>query len=492
VKLLAWGCVAVLALAASRSATAADIPPVRKAPPIPVALSPWSGFYAGLNAGYGAGRNANAESVAGGADTSGQHFTVGPAGWLAGGQAGYNWLLSPNWVVGIEADWQWTSQRDSVCINACSNNVGGLGVTVSMTVEQQLTWLATLRGRVGYSVGPSLWYVTGGAAGGHIKNSIVLTAGGVTTPRSAEHTKSGWTLGAGVETPFSPGWTTKLEYLHVDLGETTDRFALGGPVTETVTYRVREHIVRIGVNRQFGSGPLAAGSFAAVPPRPATPLSWTGFYAGLNAGYGVGRNRSTESVNAGAQTNEQFTLAPTGWLAGGQAGYNWQPSANWLLGAETDWQWTNQRDSVCINFCTSNFAGTGVTVSSTVEQKIRWLATLRGRVGYAQNDWLLYVTGGAAWGRTTENLIFQSGGATVTGTFNHTKGGYVVGGGSESRIAGNWTAKLEYLYIDLGTVTDVLPLALGLAQTVNIKVQDHIFRAGLNYQFAPTVVGARY
>jgi outer membrane immunogenic protein len=483
----------MLALAASRPAAGADLVPVQKAPPVTVQTFSWSGFYAGLNVGYGVGRSDNSEDLVAGVNNSHQRFTVGPAGWLAGAQAGYNWLLSPNWVVGIEGDWQWTRQRDSVCISACSTAAFGTATTLALTVEQQLSWLATLRGRIGYSAGPSLWYVTGGGAWGHVKTSSVFNILGTLFPASAEHTKSGWTVGGGVERVFSPGWTAKLEYPYVDLGSVTDTFvysALGG--SQTFSYRITEHVIRLGVNRQFGSGgSLAAGSFAAAPIRATIPVNWNGFYAGLNVGYGVARNRSTESSGPPAgQTNEQFTLSPNGLVAGGQAGYNWQPSASWMIGAEADWQWSNQHDAACIAVCTTNLSGTGVAVSFRPEQKIHWLTTVRARVGVVQNDWLWYATGGPAWGRTTETLIFQAGGGQVSGNFSHIKSGFAVGGGTESRIAGNWTAKLEYLYVDLGTVTDVLPLPLGVVQTVDIKVQDHIFRAGLNYQFAP-IVGAR-
>jgi len=154
-----------------------------------------------------------------------------------------------------------------------------------------------------------------------------------------------------------------------------------------------------------------------------------------------------------------------------------------MIGAEADWQWSNQSNTVCVAGCSSNF---GFTVMSalTVEQKIHWLTTLRGRVGYVQNDWLLYATGGPAWGRTAENAVLQLGGGVIAGSFNHTKSGFAVGAGSESKVVGNWTAKLEYLYVDLGTVTDTFSTTPAVVvQTVTVRVQEHVFRAGLNYAF---------
>jgi outer membrane immunogenic protein len=485
VELRLYGSMALLALTAVCPAAAADTPLVTKAPPAIVTASPWSGFYAGVNVGYGVGHNTSNERLG---TASTQQFMLAPAGWLVGAQAGYNHWVAPNWVAGIEADWQKTQQRDAVCITVCSGNALGVGTTIALTVEQRLSWLATLRGRLGYLLGHSLWYATGGAAFGRVETNAVFNILGVVTAQNFQHTRSGWTAGAGVETPLAAGWTTKLEYLYVDLGTATDSFPVAGGTTQIITYPSRDHIVRLGLNRQLGwLGPQAAGNF--VPAKygaAAGAYNWNGFYAGLNGGYGVGRNRSTESTAfAGAAiSNEHFTLGPAGWLGGGQAGYNLQFTPNTMIGAEADWQWSNQSNSVCVSGCSSNFGFAGILNALTVEQKIHWLTTLRGRVGYVQNDWLLYATGGPAWGHTAENVLLRAGGGVAAGSFNHTKSGFAVGAGSESKVAGNWTAKLEYLYVDLGTVTDTFASTPpAVVQTVTVKVQEHVFRVGFNYAF---------
>lgn len=476
--------VMLFALIVGSSASAADGPavPARKVAP-PVTAYNWSGFYLGGNVGYGVGRNQASEILVAPPNPplSSQSFTLGPAGWLGGGQIGYNWQTG-NWVFGIEADWQWTGQKDSVCITFCVPNT-------SLIVTQEFHWLATLRARIGHARDGWLWYLTGGAAWGRVTQDDVLTFPNALETASFSHTQGGWTIGGGVETALAGAWTGKLEYLYVDLGSTTDAFTLfSGEAlfTQTIVKPVREHIIRLGLNYRVGGGAAGSAVYAKVPNTiskapPAVMVSnWAGFYLGGNVGYGVGRNHGNEthtSLNGALST--QFTLGPAGWLAGGQAGYNWQ-RGNWVFGVEADWQWTGQEDSVCVTVCTS-FS------TLTLAQEIEWFATLRGRIGYARDGWLWYVTGGGAWGRVTEtDALFQVTTPLTAARFTHTKGGWTIGGGVETALTGNWSAKFEYLYVDLGRTTDVFsyPLQGGTAaETITKQVHDHIYRVGLNYRF---------
>jgi outer membrane immunogenic protein len=476
--------VVIAPLTCSMPASAADMPV--KAPPSAAPIYEWTGFYAGGNLGYSVGRNHSSERNSTNLVFSAQSFTLGPAGGLAGGQIGYNWQPAVNWVFGIEADWQWTGQKDSVCITTCGGAGGATGF--SLTVEQKLHWFATLRGRIGYARDGWLWYVTGGGAwGGVTENDELLQAGILTTARFAQ-TKGGWTLGGGIETALAGNWSAKLEYLYVDLGSTTDslRFLNEGiPDTQTISKAVRDHLIRLGLNYRFGGSsaadPVRAKTARAVYKAPSAlaTSNWTGFYLGGNVGYGVGRNHGSETASGLANTTQSFALGPAGGLAGGQIGYNWQPAANWLLGIEADWQWTGQEDLVCVSQCTIG--------RLTVEQKLHWLATLRGRIGYAREGWLWYVTGGGAWGRVTENDAVVSVGQLTAASFSHTKGGWTVGSGVETALAGNWSAKLEYLFVDLGSTTDAFAFNAVSTETITKQVRDHIFRVGLNYRFGGPV-----
>jgi len=215
------------------------------------------------------------------------------------------------------------------------------------------------------------------------------------------------------------------------------------------------------------AGALALG--AAVPaqaadlPRPvykAPPayipayFSWTGFYIGLNAGYGWARLTDT----AGASVD------PKGFIGGGQIGYNWQVSS-FVLGVEADFQGSGQKES---------FTGVTAFGLTTASFRERYFGTVRARVGYAWDRALLYVTGGYAWQNI--GIDITAGGATVSD--DTTKGGWAVGGGLEYAFAGPWSAAVEYLYLDTGT-RDVTLLGI----TDSIRTRNNIVRAKINYRF---------
>ncbi len=167
--------------------------------------------------------------------------------FVGGGQIGYNYQFAPNWVVGVEGDFQGTTQKDSACIGVgCTGNGGTF-----FTAEQKLNWFATVRARFGYTNGDWLWYVTGGGAWGEIHNDFRVFIP-TDVAFSANFSLSGWTVGGGVETHLWGPWTAKLEYLYLDLGSFTD----GGfePITtDTFAMRtdVRDHIIRVGLNYKF-------------------------------------------------------------------------------------------------------------------------------------------------------------------------------------------------------------------------------------------------
>ena len=204
-------------------------------------------------------------------------------------------------------------------------------------------------------------------------------------------------------------------------------------------------------------------------------------------------------------SSQSYKHSPAGVLGGGQLGYNWQ-TGNLVLGVEGDWNWTNQRDTASTdNFLASTIVVAPARLSYSDEQKIKWLATARARLGWARDTWLWYVTGGAAWAEVEFNYAFQviglsAGGATVFGTglgaanSSTTKSGWTVGAGVETSLAwmgapGNWSAKLEYLYVDLGTVTNTFTVPLTATPAASYTfassshIRDNIIRVGLNYRF---------
>jgi outer membrane immunogenic protein len=181
-----------------------------------------------------------------------------------------------------------------------------------------------------------------------------------------------------------------------------------------------------------------------VPP----VYNWTGFYIGINGGGGWGH--SDFSAPFAGSTNT------SGGLVGGTLGYNWQMN-QFVFGLETDLDWSNIRGS---SVCGAGFS---------CEARNNWLGTFRGRIGYAAWDrFLPYVTGGLAYGGIKTSVA-------GVGDSSTSKAGWTLGGGVEYAIAGPWTAKVEYLHVDLGSGGSVL------GSSTNFR--SNIVRAGLNYRF---------
>jgi len=209
---------------------------------------------------------------------------------------------------------------------------------------------------------------------------------------------------------------------------------------------------------------VASPSFAADMPRPAyknpvyvAPFSWTGFYAGINGGYGWGKSDWSSTVTSGS-------AKPKGGVAGLTLGYNLQTGV-WVWGLEGDFDasWIKGSDN----------AGTGVCAAPGCETKNTWLATGRGRIGYAWDRWLPYITGGAALGNIK---MSPNNGLSET----KTKLGWTLGAGVEYAFMGPWSAKVEYLYTDLGKSTCGAPTC-GI--DTDVKFKANIVRVGLNYRF---------
>ena len=224
----------------------------------------WAGFYLGGNIGSGTGRDRSALNVGGVGGTT-ELFNLSPDGINGGIQAGYNWQAA-NVVFGLEADIQGSSQRDNrACVQFCANPP----VPTYAAYDATLPWFGTVRGRVGYSVGRTLFYATGGYAYSSVKTKIVADTGFGATAVSLSQTKGGWTVGGGIETPVTflasllgNNWTSKTEYLYVNLASSANAFPIPGPVATIIpaisSTGVQEHIFRTGLNYHFNSPVVAS------------------------------------------------------------------------------------------------------------------------------------------------------------------------------------------------------------------------------------------
>jgi outer membrane immunogenic protein len=255
--------------------------------------------------------------------------------------------------------------------------------------------------------------------------------------------------------------------------------------------------------------------YTKAPPRPA--WSWGGFYIGSNVGYGFASADGDVSVlepSSPPFPPPPFPLLNTtdadklrGVFGGVQAGYNWQ-ARNFLLGIETDVQASGQRSSNNFNaIIPSGFVSIGNDpVAVTDKTKLDWFGTTRGRLGIASDRWLVYVTGGVAYGEINENGNAQpanpfAGISNAPFVWNQTttKVGWTLGAGIENAISANWSWKVEYLYIDLGNITSNVSGGVGNCYgapgggacsgsnpafgSVSSRFTDNAVRVGVNYKF---------
>jgi outer membrane immunogenic protein len=298
---------------------------------------------------------------------------------------------------------------------------------------------------------------------------------------------------------------------------------------------------------------MATGSAGAAdmpvkytaPPSP--PPTWTGFYAGINGGYGWYNNSpatftandpySAALLGAGLQVGGggQPVVAPANPIRGGfggvQAGYNWQvtpvsrESVGVLVGIEADFQGSGIRGT---GGATSTVSPPSLIATTTTEQKLRWFGTVRGRLGVLPTDnWLVYATGGVAYGQIARSVNVGFSGVIPAGTLvglgnfstacvlpgspnaanclvgasSRTSTGWTAGAGTEWRLARNLTFKAEYLYVRLGgdsfdVVSTAPPFNPGDSRTSFRaswgSTDFHALRIGLNYRFWDPPVVANY
>ena len=189
---------------------------------------------------------------------------------------------------------------------------------------------------------------------------------------------------------------------------------------------------------------------AYIPPPPPVPLfyNWTGFYAGGHLGVGWDDGNS-------------------GFLGGGQVGFNYQINPQWVLGVEADIAGTTIKDSV-----NAAVVGPGAVLTANATASLDWVSTFAARFGYAFDRWLVYGKVGGAWAHASATVTTGINGMTFGSiSLDQTASGFLLGVGTEYAWGNNWSAKLEYNMLDFGNDN---PFA---------DTTFHIFKAGINYRF---------
>jgi outer membrane immunogenic protein len=482
---------------------------------LPAAAQSWTGTYGGVAAGYGWGHSDQTDpgliaTTPGLPNLGDGHFSVN--GGLLGGTLGYN-LQNGASVFGLEGDFSWAdiAGQSALCgptaatLHPCGTKLDALG---------------TFRGRMGFTAGATgnwLLYGTGGLAIGEVHGWDSLT------PSSGSDWRAGWTVGVGVETAFSPNWTAKLEYLYVDLGK-AQTFNIVPGVPESVSFT--SNLIRLGVNYKFGgpaAPPPALYTKAPYTKAPVMAMSsvWSGWYAGVNAGYIDGSRTTTTGAVVTSNASDPNTAATMAsgatsqlssgngrFLGGAQFGYNYMVAPTFLAGLEADLQGPPLRSNaststqVLTNTTSGPNTGTWLTNIAT-SRSLDYIGTVRGRLGATVTpNLLLYATGGLAYGGVKSSTsinqtanVFGVPATATAGSFSDNRAGYTVGGGAEWMFLSKWSAKAEYLYYDLGSANygtggfgiDVGPTSLpgsGIASigtSSRVHFNGNIVRAGINY-----------
>jgi outer membrane immunogenic protein len=285
------------------------------------------------------------------------------------------------------------------------------------------------------------------------------------------------------------------------------------------------------------AGAALAADLRAPPPviLPPPPIfTWTGFYVGLNAG-GTWSNSARENTTAvplfaaptfateltlsSALATTSVPISTSGFIGGGQIGYNYQFANSFVAGIEADIQGvaaSNRTDTVFGSGVPVGFPAETINSTVTARERIDYIGTVRGRLGFTITPtFLVYGTGGLAYGGVNSSVAISQQnlpagsiiGAPFSsfGSLSNTRVGWTAGGGLEWLFAPNWSVKVEYLYYDLSTATFALsPLTntfttggvvYSSAPFAKTRFTGNIVRAGLNYHFnlwGPAPVVAKY
>ena len=213
-------------------------------------------------------------------------------------------------------------------------------------------------------------------------------------------------------------------------------------------------------------------TYAAAPAIREPIYSWVGAYVGIEGGGSWGRSKHVDRLT-GLDDTPRFDV--NGGLLGGTAGYNWQVT-NWVLGVEADVSWSGQKGS-------SLDSGPAGNLDFSSFTNVEWLGTVRGRVGYAPNNFLFYATAGYA-AAGVEAGVKSSATGLVFDRATNTRSGWTAGAGAEWALAPACSIKIEYLYVKLEDTGFPTPNVGAAFDRSRVPLEDNIVRVGLNYHFS--------
>jgi opacity protein-like surface antigen len=459
----------------------------------PPANYDWTGLHVGGHVDHTASNTSSSaiNTVTGTAVAPGD---LSPTEWHYGIQVGYDYMFPSRVVLGFEGDVDSGSRKATTITDA----------TGTSSIESNVFDSETARVRLGYAIDNILLYGTGGMAWSsnqYIRTQLAGTFNN-STPGQDEAVNrylSGWTAGGGMAIAFAKDWNAFVEYRHTNYGSSTITLPLSLIATTSKTDLSE---IEVGVNYKFdlsahastssilgtSSGRSRPAPLYKAQPRAAKAYDWTGVYGGFDGGYGWAES-SGILTDATANPLDPYNLGVRGPFAGALVGGNYQFN-HFVVGAEADFQWGNlaansQADS---SYTTpaGSLPGGPFAISTTIKE----FDSVRGRLGYAFDRFLIYGTGGWAWGNATTGyallgqLPFGVPGVSP-GIFvnNADRSGWTAGAGLDYAFSKNVFGRIEYRYTDLGT-TSFLSAPTNSGESGN-KVTMNDIRVGIAYKFGP-------
>ena len=526
-----------LSVAASSSVFAGDL--LTKAPPPVVPTYDWSGIYVGGHLGGGWQSTTFQDpsattavliccSFVGGLGAGDTAPSATASAFLGGVQTGWNYQID-RLVVGADFDWSDTSLKGNSSA-VIPGAVAGAANAAAEKFSAHTDWTATATATAGITNDRWLLYSKAGLAFARETYSLAVQGpGGATFASTANDTRSGWIVGAGLAWAYSSNWSAKIEYDYLNFPTKPVDFSgivAGQPTTFNTNNNQNISELKLGINYKFAPS-LVAGDAAGASGHRGAPqieaVNWTGFYVGGHVGSGW-QNTAFQDPSASSAISiccEPLGLLQSGsaassssgsaFLGGLQAGWNYQIK-KLVIGADFDWSGTS------LNGTSAGVipaAPGGFPASETFGVRTDWTATATATAGIADDRWLLYSKAGLALAHDRyslavngANVCFAGGCTGVPFSFasnaSDTRLGWTLGTGLAWAYSNNWSVKIEYDYLDFPTkavdFNGIIQNALGGppvnngpltgASTFNTNNSQHIseFKVGLNYKFGPNLL----
>ena len=439
----------------------------------------WTGFYVGafVDNNWLKGNSSAVNNVTGATfPATGGSSTQ----WGGGVQLGFDYMLPSRLVLGVAADMSSGGTKTRTV-----SDPTGISANQTTIFDSE-----TIRGRIGYAADNILFYATGGLAWSNdqfVRTQLTGTLNNATAGADEAVNKGllGWTGGGGVAYAFAQNWNVFAEYRYTNFGTSTVALPLSQLTTTTTT---SVSAIEFGVNYKFTSN----GQSANAPPAlyPAGTLSpalvyksppiryaydWTGIYFGADGGFGWTLPKGTLLDATGAPLTP-FSYRVDGPVAGLFVGGNYQVNKI-VLGVEGDWQWSNLTGNNQILAplgAVGVFPGGPFTISTTVKD----YAAVRGRIGLALDRFLVFGTGGWAWGNPLAS--FALAGAAPFANNGGSSMGWTAGLGVDYAFTENVFGRIEYRYTSLATSGFVSTTTNSAVGSERMPISD--LRAGIAYK----------